>query len=299
MDGSRPDDLELKPNDSIYIREIPQYELAGQRSVTLEGEFMFAGDYSFADGERISSVIRRAGGLTEFAYPFGAVFMREDVKTIQGERLKDYIDSLEEDILTLTAKTSQASIDSDESEIIAKTLSAKSQLIEKMKRSKPTGRMVLDLERLLAQPNSAYDLKLEPGDRLIVGKKPDFVNVLGEVYNSTAMTALPDKRVGYYLDKVGGPNDDADKKQIYLVRGQRNGDQQAPGGIFRHLKLGFGSTAVDIGGVQFVGRLSGRCHHRTQKSGPVRMAQADKECYPNFVSNRGCSRCIGSGVLVG
>jgi polysaccharide export outer membrane protein len=218
MDGTRPDDLELKPNDSIYIREIPQYELAGQRSVTLEGEFMFAGDYSFADGERISSVIRRAGGLTEFAYPFGAVFMREDVKTIQGERLKDYIDSLEEDILTLTAKTSQASLDSDESEIIAKTLSAKSQLIEKMKRSKPTGRMVLDLERLLAQPNSAYDLKLEPGDRLIVGKKPDFVNVLGEVYNSTAMTALPDKRVGYYLDKVGGPNDDADKKQIYLVR---------------------------------------------------------------------------------
>ncbi|NNG01987.1 MAG: polysaccharide biosynthesis protein [Desulfobacteraceae bacterium] len=216
--GSKPDDMALKPHDSIFIREIPQFELAKKRQMMLEGEFVFPGEYSYAEGERISSVIRRAGGLTEDAYVFGAVFLREDVKTIQQERLKDYINSLEEDVLTLTVQATQTSLDRDEAEIITNTLAAKKQLLEKMKNTEPTGRMVLNLERVLSQPNAENDFKLQPGDRLIIGKIPSFVNVLGEVYNPTAMTVQPGKKVGYYIDRVGGPTNNADRKQIYLVR---------------------------------------------------------------------------------
>ena len=218
MAGTAPDDMPLNPNDSVYIREIPQYTLAKERRVSLEGEFVFPGEYAFAEGERISSVIQRAGGLTKEAYPFGAIFIREDAKDLQRQRQKDYISNLEDDVLTLTAKATESSLDREEAEIISETLTAKKRLLEKMKGTEPTGRMVLSLERVLAQPQSDYDFKLQPGDQLIVGKTPDFVSVIGEVYNPTAMTVLRGKQVGYYLDRVGGPTDNADNKQIYLVK---------------------------------------------------------------------------------
>jgi polysaccharide biosynthesis/export protein len=218
IQGKQTDNIELKPNDKVYIREIPQYALAKERRVTLEGEFVFPGEYSFSDGERISSLIERAGGLTKDAYAFGAIFKREEVKKIHRVRLKDYISNLEDDVLTLTAQATEAALDKEEADILTNTLAAKKQLLEKMKSTEPAGRMVLHLERLLAQPNSNYDFKLQPGDQLIVNKRPDFVSVLGEVYNPTAMMVIPGKQISYYLDLVGGPTDNADYKQIYLVR---------------------------------------------------------------------------------
>ena len=87
-----------------------------------------------------------------------------------------------------------------------------------MKTAQPTDRMVIDLEKLLALPSSSYNFKLKAGDSLIVNKKPDFVNVLGEVYNPTALFAEKDKSVGYYLNLIGGPTDTAEKGQIYLFK---------------------------------------------------------------------------------
>jgi protein involved in polysaccharide export with SLBB domain len=253
----QPDDMPLKPNDSVFIREIPQYALAAKRRVTLEGEFVFPGEYAFSDGERLSSVIERAGGLAPDAYTFGAVFHREDVKTIQQSRLKDYISDLEDDILTLSARTTEASLDKDEADIMAQTLAAKKQLLEKMKTAEPSGRMVVYLDRVLMQPQSDFDFKLQPGDRLVVGKVPDFVNVLGEVHNPTAMMVLRGKKVSYYLDQVGGPTDDADRAQVYLVKANGTVISKRQEGFFgiaswdqdkkRWTAGGFSSLRVDAG----------------------------------------------------
>lgn len=255
--GTLPDDMRLKPNDSVFIREIPQYALAAKRRVTLEGEFLFPGEYAFAEGERLSSVIKRAGGLSADAYMFGAVFHREDVKTIQQSRLKDYISDLEDDILTLSARTTEASLDKDEADIIAQTLTAKKQLLEKMKTAEPSGRMVVYLDRVLTQPQSDFDFKLQPGDRLVVGKTPDFVNVLGEVHNPTAMMVLRGKKVSYYLDQVGGPTDDADRAQVYLVKANGTVISKRQEGLFgitswdqdqkRWTAGGFASLRIDPG----------------------------------------------------
>lgn len=217
--GGDPDEnMALRPDDSVFIRRIPKYGEALERKVTLEGEFRFPGEYFFTEGERISHIIARAGGLTEDAYLFGAVFQREEVKAVQGRLVKEYISKLEEEVLTLAAQSAQTSLEEEETAIILKTLNAKRQLLEKMRSAKPTGRMVVDLQKIIQMPNSDFDLKLQPGDRLIVRKRPDYVNVLGEVYNQTALLVVPGKKVGYYLAKVGGTTDTADEKQIYLVR---------------------------------------------------------------------------------
>jgi protein involved in polysaccharide export with SLBB domain len=216
--GDSFNDIALKPEDSVYIREIPRYKEALEQKITLEGEFRFPGEYAFTEGERLSAVIDRAGGFTEEAYPFGAVFMREDVKDLQKKRIKEYVNQLEEDILVLTSQSADTSLEQTEADIVLKSLTAKKQLLEKMRNSRPTGRMVVDLKKVLMNPGSDQDFKLQAGDRLVVKKRPDYVNVLGEVYNPTALLVQKDQRVDYYLNQVGGATGTADSDQIYLVK---------------------------------------------------------------------------------
>jgi protein involved in polysaccharide export with SLBB domain len=226
------DNLLLQEDDLIYIREIPQYSQALQRKVFLEGEFLFPGEYAFSEGERLSSIIERAHGLTEEAYPFGAVFQRESVKRVQKERMIEYVSKLEEDILTMTAISAETALDKEQAAILQQTLSAKRQLLEKLKRTEPTGRMVIDLEELLLLPSSKNNFELRPGDRLIVQKRPDNVNVLGEVYNPTALFAEKGKPISYYLKLVGGATESAEEDEIYVVKANGTVISKSQGGFF-------------------------------------------------------------------
>jgi len=119
MAEQQPDNMALEPNDTVFIRQIPQIDETLKRTVALEGEFVFPGEYSFSDGERISSIIRKAGGLTQDGYAYGAVFERESVREIQGKRFKDYVDTLEEEIFTASLQMAETSMDKDEAAIMA------------------------------------------------------------------------------------------------------------------------------------------------------------------------------------
>ncbi len=218
MEGDPQNNMVLQENDHVQIREIPKYAQAIERKMTLEGEFMFPGTYSFSEGERLSSVISRAGGLTEEAYPASAVFLRESVREIQRERQKEYISRLEEDILTLSTASTQTSLDATQAAVIQQVLNSQKELIAKLKASEPTGRMVIKISDIMLMPSSDYDLELRPGDRLILSKRPDSVNVMGDVYNPTALLVEKGRDVSYYLSLVGGLTDSADKKQIYIVK---------------------------------------------------------------------------------
>ncbi len=218
MAGLSPDNMTLKPDDVVHIRDIPLYHQALERKVYLAGEFRFPGEYTYSAGEHLLSVIERAGGLSDTAYPFGALFYRESAKGVQKERLNEYINKLEEDILTLGAQSAETALDKDQAAILQQTLSAKKQLLAKLKQAQPTGRMVIDLPQVLASASSSFNFELRPGDRLVIPKRPEHVNVLGEVYNPTALLAEKGKTVGDYLQLVGGPTDDAEEGQIYVVK---------------------------------------------------------------------------------
>ena len=218
FEGVPEDNIILEDNDQVYIREIPKYQQALDRKVVLEGEFMFPGTYAFSEGETLSSVIERAGGLTEEAYPLGSVFLRESVRDTQKERQEAYINRLEQETLTLSAFAQETALDSGEAAVVAQTLSAKKELLEKLRDAEPTGRMVIDISEILLMPSAATDIELRPGDRLIIGKRPDSVNVMGEVYNPNAILFEEGMDVDYYLNLVGGPTDNAEQKQGYIIK---------------------------------------------------------------------------------
>lgn len=234
IEGIPEDNLELKHDDYIYIREIPKYNQALERKVYLSGEFVFPGEYTFEEGERLYSAIERAGGLTDEAYPFGAIFLRESVKRIQRERQLDYISKLEQDILTISAMGSETALDESQVSVLQQTLASKKELVQKLKDAEPTGRMVINVPEILLIPSSDTNVELRPGDRLIIGKKPDSVNIMGEVFNPTALLAEKGKTVGDYLHVVGGPTENADDDQIYIVKvdGSVISRQQGKFGLF-------------------------------------------------------------------
>ncbi len=216
--GVPSDNIILKKDDSIRIREIPKYNQALEQKVFLEGEFLFPGEYTFKAGDKLTDVIEKAGGFTSQAYFFGASFHRESVKMLQAKRLKEYVDKMEEDILLMGSKEAAQAIDDDEAALLKQSLLSRKSLVEKLKTAEPTGRMVIQLDKVMDDPSSEANLELRSGDHLVVGKRPDIINIMGEVYNPTAILAESEKTVAYYLKAVGGATPNADTKQVYVVK---------------------------------------------------------------------------------
>jgi len=225
------DNFLLQRDDIIHIREIPQYREVLGRKIELQGEFVFPGEYTFAEGERLSSVIERAGGFTDSAYLFGAVFQRESARKLQKSQLEEYVNKLEQDILSMGIQQSDTALTSSEAAILQGALASKQNLLDKLRKTEPTGRMVIDLNDVMISPSSVYNFELRAGDRLMVNKKPAFVSVIGEVFNPTSVFCEKGQDVNHYLNLVGGMTDFANKGQIYVVK--------ADGTVFSKGQAGF------------------------------------------------------------
>jgi len=206
----------LEEDDYLFIRQIPEWYT--DKTITLEGEVKFPGVYSLPKGEMLSSVLERAGGFTEYAYIKGAFFTRESAKRAQEERLKGFIDRLEEDILRTQSRVAEAATRKTDVQGLEQALAVKRELLEKTKAAQATGRVVIRLESLDTFKGSKYDLELEDGDMLSIPKMPGIVNVMGSVYNPTSIVYTKGKTIGYYLSTVGGPTPDAEEGEMYLVK---------------------------------------------------------------------------------
>jgi len=215
--GENPEhNLPLKEDDYVFVRKIPEWYT--DKTVSVNGEVKFPGEYSFSKGEPLSSVLERAGGYTERAYLKGAVFTRESARKKQEERLQGYISQLEEDILRSQAQVAEATVSDAEAKSLEQSMLVKRELLRKTKEARATGRVVIVLEPLDTFRGSIYDLELEEGDTLFIPPVPGVVNVLGSVYNQTSIVYTKDKTVDFYLNKVGGPTPDAEGGEIYLVK---------------------------------------------------------------------------------
>jgi protein involved in polysaccharide export with SLBB domain len=244
LQGDPENNLSLQADDIVNIRTIPSYSQALERKIYLEGEFLFPGEYSFSEGERLSSVISRAGGLTKDAYTFGAIFQRESVKEVEKIRYKEYTLQVEKDIASLNALAASSAMDQEDLAAIQSQLSERRKLIEQLRETDPTGRMVVDLDKILSSSSSDFDFKLRSGDRLIVSKRQNFVAVMGEVYNPTALLFEDRGNVKYYLNKVGGMTKTADKNNIYIVKANGTVISKQQGGYFNSIKLDPGDTVI-------------------------------------------------------
>jgi protein involved in polysaccharide export with SLBB domain len=246
LKGNPKDNITLQPFDELTVRRIPNWSEAKDRYVTLTGEFVFPGVYPIYKGERLSSVIIRAGGFTDKAYLKGAKFTREIVRKLQQQRMDEALERAQEVVLNKKATSISASVSKEELDATKASLDALERGIAILKTKKAEGRMIISLvsaEKLVGSPS---DVELAGGDLLIVPPDPDSVNVLGSVYNPTTALFEPWRNVGYYLDKVGGPTSEGDTDEMYLVKADGTVYSKNQAGSFFFYN-GFLSSYVDSG----------------------------------------------------
>ncbi len=204
-------DLLLQPLDRISV----QSEVVGPGLVTLSGEVKRPGTYTIFKGERLSSLIRRAGGFTDKAYPKGAVFTRESVRRIERVKLEEFLRLQEERIL---AETSAVAAGGESTGPIQEALNQRRALLRLMGERLVLGRVVLRMGDLEPLEGSEADIVLEDGDALSVPMQPSAVLVLGSVRNPTAVHYQPGSPAEYYIEKAGGLSKEADKDEVHIVK---------------------------------------------------------------------------------
>jgi protein involved in polysaccharide export with SLBB domain len=212
MRGDTAANVLLEPFDSLSIKEVPEW--GAQENVRLEGEVRFPGKYSIKRGETLKSVITRAGGLTDYAFPEGSVFTRDELKVREQKQLDMLASRLQNDLVTLALQGAAA----NQSQA-GTALTVGQSLLAQVRTAEAVGRLVIDLPRALRSPaGSGADVIMRDGDRLIVPKFQQEVTVIGEVQTSTSHLFRPELNRDDYIALSGGVSRRADHDHIYVVR---------------------------------------------------------------------------------
>jgi protein involved in polysaccharide export with SLBB domain len=214
-------DVELEPGDVITIfsdADIRVPRSQQTKFVRLEGEFVHAGVYSAQPGETLKELVIRAGGLTSQAYLYGSQFSRESTRREQQQRLDEYVSSLSYQIEIGASNKATSVVSPTEAATVGASVASQRQLVNRLREIRATGRIVLHIEPFRSDVNSLPEIPLEDGDRFVVPPIPSTVGIVGAVYDPNSFLYIPHRHAGEYLQSAGGPNRNADRRQIFIIR---------------------------------------------------------------------------------
>jgi protein involved in polysaccharide export with SLBB domain len=202
-------DLVLREHDYLIIKRIPDWD--AKWTVTLDGEVQFPGEYRVRRGETLGEVLQRAGGMSDNAFPEGAVFLRETLKEQEQDQIETLARRLEADMATLSLQAAN--------EGGSETLTTGRVLLDQLRNTEAVGRLVLDMTHDgSGRYSEAAAVELRDGDQLLVPSRPQVVTVLGEIQQNTSHLYRDNLSRDEYIDLSGGLTRRADKKLIYVVR---------------------------------------------------------------------------------
>lgn len=181
----------LQPYDEVYVRTSPGF--SAQKNVIVEGEVLFGGTYTLAKKtQRLSEIIKQAGGLTTTAYAKGA-------------RLERQLTPEERARMETVLKMAKAKAgDSD-------TLN-----INKLDVGN-TYYVGINLDKALAEPGGSHDIVLREGDKITVPEYTNTVKISGDVMYPNTVSFRKGKNVSYYVDQAGGWGSRAKKSRTYII----------------------------------------------------------------------------------
>ncbi len=211
----------LQPADvvTIFSQSDIMVPVAQQnRLMRLEGEFRKAGIYAVHPGETLGQVIERAGGLTPQAYLYAAEFVRESTRHDQQRRLDEFVQEMDRQLKQAAAARTRSAVSQQESAEVVAQWENDRQVLDRLRSTQASGRIVLDLEPGSGDLAKLMNLQLEGGDRFVVPARPATVNVLGAVYNQAALLYEGHMRIDDYLRQAGGFTQNADKARVFIIR---------------------------------------------------------------------------------
>ena len=236
----------LMPYDQVFVRRSPGYE--EQQMVYVRGEVQYPGTYVIKNkNERISDVVARAGGVTPYAYEPGAQLIRlnpafyeelvikEEIvrDSLRALRYQRRLDRINERDNQRSSDRNQASsagnrinAPSDDYLLDDDLLSEEAVVVPKYKMSESeTQRIGIELQTILAQPGSRYDLRLVNGDTLDVPRELETVKMTGQLLYPISSRYDQRKRFKNYIADAGGFSENADRRKAYVVYANGSADR--------------------------------------------------------------------------
>jgi polysaccharide biosynthesis/export protein len=216
----------LNPGDAVRFSPVFTDRDAGP--VLIAGEFIRPGLYNIRRGEKLSELITRAGGLTDQAYPYGAVFTRERVKREQQvgfDRAARELNS------ALAVAAANRGVD-------PRAVLSLQELSEQLRQVEAQGRVVIEADPAVLQVRAELDTVMEAGDRVFMPKRPNFVSVIGDVLNPGTLQFISGAPPDRYIRQAGGFQRSADEGRVFVV---------FPNGAAQPVKIGpWNYTQVQI-----------------------------------------------------
>ena len=202
--GDAAADIRLRRSDELTIKI---RSAVRRRTVTVTGRVRFPGKYYIERGERLSNLLQRVGGLMDDAFPGGVIFLRSALQRREHENLQRVADRFERELASVALG----------SEGGAQRLATGQALLNRLRSTEATGRLVIDLPAIIAG-DGEKDIVLQNGDQLLVPEIPWEVSVVGEVQRPSSHLYDPDLDRDDYVRLSGGLTDKADAARIYIVR---------------------------------------------------------------------------------
>jgi polysaccharide biosynthesis/export protein len=207
--------IALHNGDVLNIRELPGWNDLGA-SITVKGEVSSPGTYGIRPGERLSSILERAGGFQPDAYPNGAILRRAQVRELQTR---------DQDSMIMRVKDEQSNLqllpetDPDKKKAKDQALEQWQIALEQLSSNPPSGRLAIRISPDISHwKGTIADVQVRAGDVIEIPKTPSYVMVTGQVYNPTAVSFRSGKSAQWYLSQSGGPTQLANKKAIFVIR---------------------------------------------------------------------------------
>jgi protein involved in polysaccharide export with SLBB domain len=223
MSGTDEHNPVLEANDQLFVRRASDWHLPWV--VMVKGMIARPGPYTIHDGERIASVLERAGGLLPDAYLPATVLIRQSIKELQQKRLDEARGRLQQSIMriqmnpgTMNQLAASQNPQNQNPATSPTTLNALERVLTETEGQQAQGRLVIHMHPLNELANSPDNVMLVDQDQVTIPRRPDAVNVLGQVYSPNAIVYRPGLTTRDYLNQAGGPNEGADPDHIMVIK---------------------------------------------------------------------------------
>jgi protein involved in polysaccharide export with SLBB domain len=219
FESDKAEDLPLQRMDQIVVGS----QMRPPNVVLLEGEVKRPGHFTLETGERLSSVLKRAGGFTSNAFPEGIVLVRESVRKRQQAELDRFIASERQRLTAQSASYAAGAVGATGAPVGGQAmeqqvLALRLQQLEAVASRIELGRVVVQVRSIEELEGTEDDILLEARDRIAIPQPPKTVSIIGSVKNPSTVVY----RVGFSLDdyvqQAGGTTEDANKHEMYVMR---------------------------------------------------------------------------------
>jgi protein involved in polysaccharide export with SLBB domain len=198
----------VRPHDQFNFSRI--FSDVGLGSVSMQGEVRMPGSFPIVRGERLSDLLRRAGGLTPTAFPYGTVFTRKSAAQAEREGNLRASKEVNEQLVVAMTRVGNDKIDPS-------TFASLQAFVAEMRNQKTLGRISVEADPSLLASQPQIDPLVEDGDVVYIPQRPSTVNVLGQVMQPGSYPYRPGNTLEDYLDRAGGFSSAADANRTFLV----------------------------------------------------------------------------------